>query len=189
MRRFLSLPYLPPALLVLVAVTQFTLAQTTALSAWKLGGFGMFSTSNSTASRVLRVTLATDDGVYMVPGPVGSLGVRTWPRPAALRESAREAACGRWRLVPLDSLETVVFPGPEWDLLYRVPQVLEQTEIVGFAVPDDASGIAPGAGVRAAHASVLWVRLGTETGRSALRAVPIAAESVTPAEAGCPPRR
>ena len=185
MRRSRLLPYFPPALLVVVAVVQFAVAQTTSLSAWKLGGFGMFSTSNSTVSRSLRVTLDTEGGLFMVPGPLGSAWDLTWPRGSVLRAAAGAAACGRWRLVPLDSLEAVVFPSPDWDLLYREPEIREQTEIAGFAVPDDTSGVAPGEGVRSARASVLWIRLGSEGGRAVLIPTPVAEATVTPVEAGC----
>ena len=188
MRRRL-LPYVPPVFLLLVAVAQFAVAKTTPLTAWKLGGFGMFSTTNHPVSRVLRVTLETDEGLFVVPDSPGETRTLTWPRRAALRQMARNAACGRWRFVPLDSLETVVFPSPSWTPFYQSPPAQEQTELAGFAVPAEPSARGPrsSAGVRAARASVVWIRLDTEGDRSVLRPAPVAAETVTPAEAGCPP--
>ncbi len=182
-RRFL--PYLPPLLLAVVAVAQFAVANTTPLTAWKLGGFGMFSTSNNASYRVLRVTLETDDGAYVVPGPVGSSWTLTWPRGSVLRESARKAVCGRWRFVPLDSLETVAFPDPAWAVFYQDPDARAQTGLAGFAVPD-TSAAASGREVRSARASVVWIRLDATDTPPTLRPVPVAAEALTPAEAGCP---
>ncbi|WP_420456142.1 hypothetical protein [Rubrivirga sp.] len=186
MRRRL-LPYVPPILLAVIAVAQFAVAKTTPLTAWKLGGFGMFSTSNHPVSRVLRVAVETDEGVFVVPDAPGPTNTLTWPRRPALRQVAREAACGRWRFVPLDSLETAIFPSPSWAPFYRSPPAREQTEFAGFAVPADPASEDPGAGVRSARASVVWIRLDTGGDRSVLRPAPVAAETVTPAEAGCPP--
>lgn len=182
MRRHL-LAYVPPALLLLVAVAQFAVAKTTTLSAWKLGGFGMFSTSNSSSFRVLRVTLDGDGGRYVIPDDPGEVSVLTWPRAAALRELAREAVCGSWRLVPLDSVETVLFPSEEWEPFYRSPPAQAQTDLAGFAVP---AGPGEGAAVRSARASVVWIRLDTSGEPSRLVPEPVAAETVTPRAAGCP---
>jgi hypothetical protein len=46
---------LPLALLLVVAGLQVTLARTAGLSPWKGGGFGMFSTTDDTARRRVRV--------------------------------------------------------------------------------------------------------------------------------------
>jgi hypothetical protein len=48
------LPYLPPALLCLIAVQQVVLSRTQDLTPWKGGGFGMFST-NDGPSRHLEI--------------------------------------------------------------------------------------------------------------------------------------
>jgi hypothetical protein len=51
------LPALPPLLLVAVACAQVVLVRQRALSPWKGGGFGMFSTLDARPFRYLRVTL------------------------------------------------------------------------------------------------------------------------------------
>ena len=51
------LPWLPSALLVVVALVQITLAQAANLDPWKGGGFGMFSTLDRIASRQLRASM------------------------------------------------------------------------------------------------------------------------------------
>lgn len=48
-------PLIPTALLVVVAITQVVLARTAHLSPWKGGGFGMFATTDGTASRYVRL--------------------------------------------------------------------------------------------------------------------------------------
>ena len=147
----------------------------------------MFSTPNNGGSRVLRVTLETDEGLFVVPGPSGSLSTLTWPRRSLLRQTARSAACGRWRFVPMDSLETVVFPSPEWKLLYSLPAIQEMTHLAGFAVAEDAPEGAPGAGVRSAQVTVDWIRLDAVDGETMLGPAPLTAEVVTPADANCAP--
>jgi hypothetical protein len=46
---------IPTVVLVIVAVTQVVLAKTADLSPWKGGGFGMFATTDGTASRYVRL--------------------------------------------------------------------------------------------------------------------------------------
>jgi hypothetical protein len=48
-------PLIPTALLMGVAVMQVVLAKTADLSPWKGGGFGMFATTDGTASRYVRL--------------------------------------------------------------------------------------------------------------------------------------
>jgi hypothetical protein len=47
--------YLPVVLLALVALNQIRMAQTTDLTAWKGGGFGMFSTLDRPRARQIRI--------------------------------------------------------------------------------------------------------------------------------------
>ena len=54
------LPYVAPALLVIIAVQQIILASTAQLPAWIGGGFGMFSAIDNRRSRVLRAVLVVD---------------------------------------------------------------------------------------------------------------------------------
>ena len=51
-----------PVLLVTVAVVHFVLVQTTNLTQWKGGGFGMFSTLDSASNRWVRVYARGPDG-------------------------------------------------------------------------------------------------------------------------------
>ncbi len=97
-------PLLAPILLAIVAMLQMTLSATADLSAWKGGGFGMFSTVDSPEARFLRITLITHDGD--VPAlPPGDLGrtvaqLRTAPTDGMLRAVAERIASGNW--VPLE---------------------------------------------------------------------------------------
>lgn len=62
--------YLPAALLILVALHQVVRAQLGPLSAWKGGGFGMFSTTDHPAARYLRCYLVGPHGEKRVPIPL-----------------------------------------------------------------------------------------------------------------------
>jgi len=71
---------LPAALLVLVAGTQVTLAKRAALTPWKGGGFGMFSTTDDAGRRRVRV---------FVTAPQRSEEIAIAP---SLEDAARRAA-------------------------------------------------------------------------------------------------
>jgi hypothetical protein len=71
---------LPAALLVMVAGAQVVLARTAALSPWKGGGFGMFSTTDDSGRRHVRV---------YVSAPGRSEEIRIAP---SLEDAARRAA-------------------------------------------------------------------------------------------------
>lgn len=92
-----------PAVLGIVAATQLVLVDQGALSRWKGGGFGMFSTVDSPSARFLRVRLFTTQGEIpvLVPADLQTQAqkVRVMPtagRLAALTEALRH---GTW--VPL----------------------------------------------------------------------------------------
>ena len=70
----------PVGLLLVVASVQVTLARTVGLSAWKGGGFGMFSTTDDSGRRLVRV---------FVNAPERSEELRI---PASLDNAARRAA-------------------------------------------------------------------------------------------------
>lgn len=53
--------WLPVGLLVLVAGTQVTLSRRAGLTAWKGGGFGMFSTTDDAARRRVRVFVSAPE--------------------------------------------------------------------------------------------------------------------------------
>ena len=67
---------LPALLLVVVALVQIQLTRSTALTPWKGGGFGMFSTIDNAAHRRLRVWLI-GDSVLALTQPEG-LGRSVW---------------------------------------------------------------------------------------------------------------
>jgi hypothetical protein len=71
-------PWLAPVLVCGIAITQIIYVQISALSPWKGGGFGMFSTVDSPGARFLRVQIVTPEGEIAVPVP------------RALRARARE---------------------------------------------------------------------------------------------------
>lgn len=181
-RRSRFLPFLPPLLLVVVAVAQFGLANTTFLSPWKLGGFGMFSTTDSPGFRVLRIQVETEGGAYIVPGSEGSAWTRTWPRASVLQAEAKQAVCGAWHWISLDSVASVPFPDPRWAEFYASPMVQTQTAVQGIATP----AVDGGSAVRRAVASVWWMKLvETESGTREIAPQLVASEAVTTAEAGC----
>ena len=164
MRRVL--PFLPPALLVLVAAVQLGLAHTTPLTQWKLGGFGMFSTSDAPAARAFRVVVEGEAGAYAVPGNRGPARTLIWPREAVLREAARDAVCARWRLVPGDSLDGLTFPSAGWPAFYRATTVRRQTDVDGVAIR--AGRGEPGAAIETARATVIHMRLDARADTSRL---------------------
>jgi hypothetical protein len=53
--------WLPAILLVVIAMVQVMLAKTANLSPWKGGGFGMFSTTDGTAFRYIRIFVEAPD--------------------------------------------------------------------------------------------------------------------------------
>lgn len=91
---------LAPALLTAVAAGQHLIAAASDLSAWKGGGFGMFSTVDSPSARFVRVRLRVGDAEYAVAVP-DSLAVPerialTWPNHRHAAELARRLAGLRW---------------------------------------------------------------------------------------------
>jgi len=92
--------YGAPMLLVLVASVQLVVANTTLLSPWKGGGFGMFSTVDSPSARFLRIILDTPSGSVRVSMPDDlrdeAMNLRTLPRLDVINEIARDLASRRW---------------------------------------------------------------------------------------------
>jgi hypothetical protein len=99
-RRQRLLAWGAPALLVAVAASQFWLAHARNLSAWKGGGFGMFSTVDSPGGRFLRIYLVTPRGEMPVALPPAlaplALECRTLPSAGRLGRLAGALAAGRW---------------------------------------------------------------------------------------------
>jgi hypothetical protein len=74
--------WLPPAVLVAVAIVQIGLAQTVDLTAWKGGGFGMFSTLDHGAYRGVDIVVDAPDRSESLAIP-----------PSLDTAAARAAAC------------------------------------------------------------------------------------------------
>lgn len=98
---------LAPALLLLVAGTQRVLVHTHDLTAWKGGGFGMFSTFDSPSARTLRLLVLTPEGEAVVAFPnlkVLQARLLNFPDDGTLRELAEQTAAEKWVLYPHDQI-------------------------------------------------------------------------------------
>ncbi len=98
---------LAPALMLLVACTQRVLVHTQDLTAWKGGGFGMFSTFDSPGARTLRLLVLTPEGEAIVAFPelnVLKERLLNFPNDGVLRELAEQAAAEKWVLYPHDTI-------------------------------------------------------------------------------------
>lgn len=95
-RSFAVSSFLAPGLLTVVAVMQMWVSSQTPLSAWKLGGFGMYSSVDSVGARWIRPVLVTPRGELplMFDRLVGdrpdlaqaARAVRAWPDAIRLGE-------------------------------------------------------------------------------------------------------
>lgn len=108
------LTLLPTALLLLVAANQLRLAHTADLSAWKGGGFGMFSTTDGGPNRNLRIvgTIEGRDVEMRLPRHLGDLAdrveelpTRTWLERLACAVERDALDSGR----PLDGIRLEVW--------------------------------------------------------------------------------
>lgn len=105
---------LPGAVLLLlaIAIAHQVIAGPGRLSPWKGGGFGMFATLESPASRFVRVQLATEQGRFAVSIPpklsaeVSQL--KTWPTEGRTQKLAERLAALRW--VTLDPKGENILP-------------------------------------------------------------------------------
>ncbi len=79
----LTLRYLAPVLLALVAVQQIYLVHTSNLSVWRGGGFGMFAAIDGPHHRSLRAYLRTEAGEVPIPVQTGASRLGTLERTAA----------------------------------------------------------------------------------------------------------
>ena len=93
-------PWLAPALLCSIALTQFTYAHFSSLSPWKGGCFGMFSTVDSPGARFLRIRLVTPRGEIPVFIPdelrEPARRLRTLPTERLTAEFAQTVSEGTW---------------------------------------------------------------------------------------------
>lgn len=76
------LMFCAPFILVVIALNQIYLAQVKGLTPWKGGGFGMFSTIDSTGARNLQIFLDTESDTFKVNIPAD-------PKISKLAERAR----------------------------------------------------------------------------------------------------
>ena len=123
-RRLLS--WLAPGLLVLVACIQLALVRTHDLTAWKGGGFGMFSTLDSPVARTLRVVLLTTEGEALVLFP--SVEVRrarllNMPDTELLTDLAAQTVREDWLVYTRDQLVEI-----ESELSEEIRRQLARTE-------------------------------------------------------------
>lgn len=88
------LPWVAPVLLVVLAISQLVLTRTAALSPWKGGGFGMFSTNDHAGFRSVRAYAleAGSERRLEIPGELGRLNrrLRHLPDREGLLSLARE---------------------------------------------------------------------------------------------------
>ncbi|NUN49180.1 MAG: hypothetical protein HUU15_10170 [Candidatus Brocadiae bacterium] len=110
MKERLNLAF-PSLLLIAVAVFQMVRAGTLQQSAWKGGGFGMFSTSDAPSARFLRCWVRTPEGEVRVETPPDFQELarlaRTVPTRENLERLGRSLETGVWIEMPADPL-----PGP-----------------------------------------------------------------------------
>jgi len=106
--------YVPTIVLVLVALNQIRLAQTTDLTAWKGGGFGMFSTIDRPRARQVRCHIVGGDKdiPFAIPADLNDLeqSAKTLPTERNLIRLGREiAATLNDRLPGLEAIRVEVW--------------------------------------------------------------------------------
>jgi hypothetical protein len=100
----LAVNVLPCLVLTAVALVQLSLAHHAKLTAWKGGGFGMFSTVDSPSARFVRCSVSTHDGDLRVIVPQRLQRrldkARAMPTEFMLRALASELATVEWVRAP-----------------------------------------------------------------------------------------
>lgn len=96
----LFIPFIAPLILCIVALNQFVQTRWSDLSPWKGGGFGMFSTVESPASRIVRIHLS-HEGVNIpvkIPRRFSRLesALKTNPSAENVSRLANALAVGTW---------------------------------------------------------------------------------------------
>ncbi len=90
------IPYLPPTVLILVALNQINLVHRSEITAWKGGGFGMFSTIDRPRARQVRCNLVGGNNYIplAIPAEFKDLeeSVKTNPTEKKLQRLGREIA-------------------------------------------------------------------------------------------------
>lgn len=138
---------LAPGVMLLVAATQFTLVRTHGLTPWKGGGFGMFSTSDGTAARTLRVVLETPEGNAVVMEPelgVLRLRVLNFPTDGVLRDIAERAAAESWRVYGPAEIAAMEYALPDeyHRQILRAEAAFRQREGSAAAAPPELGRLA-----------------------------------------------
>jgi hypothetical protein len=141
------LPALAPALLVVVALAQMYTSHTRHLTPWKGGGFGMFSTVDSTSARFFRLYLVTESkakarcDVLELPVkiPVSSNrhrsaleAIRAMPTEAAVQKLAEKLAVLPWAYYSADG------DGGQWPEVNGDDPAATRRVASRIAVPKDA---------------------------------------------------
>jgi hypothetical protein len=132
---------IPTALLVLVALTQIALTRTTALTPWKGGGFGMFSTTDDVSRRTVRVFVSAPDRSeeIAIPPSLADLAARAAAQPGdwllgrlARAVAARERRHGR-------RVDEVVVQC--WRVVYEPVTLRAHTHLAGALRYQAAAGV------------------------------------------------
>lgn len=134
------LRWLPPALLLVVALNQFRLVHTADLTPWCGGGFGMFSTTDGRSARHLHAYALSPGVVSELEVPPAleqrAADVEALPAESELRAFAAELApYAESELEPPESIRVDVF-ATRWDAATLAPSgVLLRSVEVPLARP------------------------------------------------------
>ncbi len=146
-----ALAFVAPALLCIVAVRQIVLVHTEQLTPWKGGGFGMFATIESGATRVVRVRLEKHMADRLLVLPV-KLPPELGPIITDLAQRPTHAAAENLAIV-LSNLTWT--EAAELDELYRLSA--PQFAALALASRVDSSGKAPPLLQRVLETPRAWV--------------------------------
>ncbi len=126
--------WLPPGVLVVVALTQLLLAHTRNLTPWKGGGFGMFASTDGLSSRVVACTGTTSGGESI---RIDALAAVSEDRSDNLRAMPATPALHRlgWTLLPLEFVPETVRRDAAADRLRS-----ENPELAPFLEPTAPGG-------------------------------------------------
>ena len=140
LKRFIV--YLPPILLVVVALHQIYLAKTSTLSPWKGGGFGMFSSTQAGPARTVRVFVSAPDRSEELEIPESlaesALKVATFPSESLLKAFARSVVAREQRKGrPVETVHIEV-----WQTRFEVQTLKPQPEkLRDYVYQVDQTGI------------------------------------------------
>lgn len=96
----ISLPYIAPALLIVVALNQVLHANLDCLTPWKGGGFGMFSSTTSASNRWIVIKLHTDKESIPVACPrryrMNLAKIKAFPKRNRLEDFGSDLITHNW---------------------------------------------------------------------------------------------